>query len=245
MSLINQYLGNTGAISRANRSAHSNFNNFAGSQTGSLSADGTGSSRNIPTSQPYQLLISNSSASVISNVDVLGAFQYLYNPPNGSSWSNGVLTTQTNITITSLTSTSYQGLLSQTLINPFTVAYTQVSANNVSAQAFVPFTVTTTDANGNTLSNSFPMIQDLYQQSTNGAATFSNFSVDGLTKMTFAQVLGNASFVLYLYPAVNVNPAQALAGNGVVNQFGNPNVIRQSTQVLAATPATVVNRIGR
>jgi hypothetical protein len=233
MSLITKYLGNTGAISSAKRNANANFNNFAGSgylpATGAAYQGGMGS---MPTSQPYVLLISNSSSSSVANVDVLGASTYLMNPPTNTTWSNGVLTTQSSITITSQTGISYQQLLNQSIINPFVIAYTQVSATNVSAQAFTSFTVTTVDANGRQLVDNYAMIQNLWQQANNGAATFSNFTVDAMTKMTFGTVLGNATFLLYLYPAVNVNPAQALNGKQVINTYGNPNVNGQTIQVI-------------
>lgn len=249
--LIRKYLQN-----RRN-DAHQQYSNFGGNQgfnnpmnfAGSqqyFQADGGNVGAEAGTSQPYILMISNSAASAVANFDVLGASTYLQNlNANTGTWSATGSLTVSGVTISSLISNvSYQDFLFQSNSNPFTVGQTYVQAIVNTAQPFLPYTINTKDSNGNQALRTITPALDPYQNQNGVSIDKTSYRIDGLTKLTFSQILSSAVFYLWLYPVANVNPARSLGDGSPVRLFGDPGVIRSNVAVINGGQA-VVNRIGR
>ena len=193
-----------------------------------LSADG-GTGNNAPQSQPYILTISNASATAVSNFDVLGAYTYIGN----SGFSNGSLTIS-GVTISSaIANVNYQQFLYQSMNQPFSVGLTYIeSVAGSSSQVTQTFTLNTQDANGNQLLRTIVPTIDPYQQQSTIVAIKQMYSIDGFTKITFANIGASVTFRIHFYPATNINLAAGLQGAQVATTYGSPNIVGVPTTIV-------------
>lgn len=195
---------------------------------------------NMRTSQPYIILVSNASATTVSNFDVLGAYQYLNNTGFDAS---GNLTIG-NVTISSqISNVSYRELLYQSMNSPFSVGMTYLEVlSGSNSQATTPFTLNTRDANGNEAKRSYIPTIDPYQQQNNMTIVNQLYRIDGFTKLTFSSIAASIQFRIHFYPQDNINIARGLEGRNPSAQFGNPRIVRSSVAVLGGEQ--VASRIG-
>jgi hypothetical protein len=218
----------------------STFNKAAGVGPSMHNATGTGN--NAPQSQPYILTVSNASATAVSNFDVLGAYTYLSGgsmpstPAGTATFTSGSLVvtgTGFGITISSaIANVNYQQFLYQSMNQPFSVGLTYIeSVGGVSNQITQTFTLNTQDANGNQLLRTIVPTIDPYQQQSTIVAVKQLYSIDGFTKLTFAQIAANAVFRIHFYPSTNINLAAGLQGQSVAQQYGNPNIVGVPTYI--------------
>ena len=190
-----------------------------------LASGGTGN--NAPQSQPYILLVSNASASAVSNFDVLGAFTYIGN----SGFANGSLTIN-GVTISSaISNVNYQQFLYQSMQQPFSVGLTYIESITVATQITTTFTLNTQDANGNQLLRTIVPTIDPYQQQSTIVAVKQLYAIDGFTKLTFSTISASAVFRIHFYPSTNINLAAGLQGQSVAQQYGNPNIVGVPTYI--------------
>lgn len=188
---------------------------------------------NKPTSQPFVVVVTSTSGAAVSNFDVLGAYEYLVNPPTGWSWSNGNLVNG-SITISSGVSTiNYTRMLAQFQTLPFTVGTVYINSSTAT-QINQALTLTVSDATGRTASNPMLPVTDPYQFSSTSIAFTQKFRMDGNTKITVAQILANAVVTFYFYPTDDFNSVRALSNGQVVKSFGNPNIVRTQQVFLAS-----------
>ncbi len=192
-----------------------------------------------PTSQPYIITVSNVSAVAVANFDVLGAYQYLQN----TGFTSGSLSIS-GVTISSaISNITYQEFLYQSMNSPFSVGLTYIeSVSGSTSQVSQTITVNTRDANGNQALKTLVPTIDPYQQQSGIIAMKQGYRIDGFTKLTIASVLASAVFRLHFYPADNINIARGLASRPVSRQYGNPNIVRSSVQVIGGD--TVKARLG-
>jgi hypothetical protein len=182
----------------------------------------------VPTSQPYIITVSNASATSVSNFDVLGAYQYV-NQVNGTTGN----ITISGVTISSgIANVTYGQLLYQSMNSPFSVGLTYIQAINNNAQITQPMTLNTQDANGNQALKTIVVTIDPYQQQSGVVAVKQVFRIDGYTKLTFSTILGSSVFQVQFYPADNINLSRGLAGKPASKQFGKPNIIKPTAQVV-------------
>lgn len=193
----------------------------------------------VPTSQPYIITVSNSTAGTVSNFDVLGAYQYLQN----AGFSNGSLTVS-GVTISSgISNVTYQQFLYQTMNSPFSVGLTYIqSIAGSAAQITQPLTLNTQDANGNQALKTLVVTVDPYQQQTTVVAVKQLYRIDGYTKLTISNILPSAVVQFQFYPSDNINLARGLAGRPASRQFGNPNIVKSSVAVVGGE--TIKARLG-
>lgn len=183
----------------------------------------------VPVSQPYIITVSNSTASAVSNFDVLGAYQYLQN----AGFSGGNLTIS-GVTISSgISNVNYQQFLYQSMNAPFSVGMTYIqSVAGSTAQITQPLTLNTQDANGNQALKTLVVTIDPYQQQQGVVAVKQLYRIDGFTKITISTILPSAVFQMQFYPADNINLSRGLAGRPASRQFGNPNIVKSSVAVV-------------
>lgn len=239
MKLINKYL------QKERAAAHSQFANAdgfpgndlyftAGEGSGFWNADAGAPVDAAPArkSQPYIITITNNSASAVNSFSIFGAYNFL-NTGVGS-WSNGSWTYQ-GITVSSgLPNVTYQFLLSQSQLSPFTIGRTQMVSNSGSAaQLTQAIVVNTVDANGNAAQIAITPLVSPYQQQTSTLVNDQMFRIDGGTQLTM-NILASVSVSLYLFPQDNINIARGLAGMPVSAQYANPQLGKAGTvQVLS------------
>jgi hypothetical protein len=199
------------------------FNNWSGNKLQPMKSpmNAAGTNPAAPQSQPYIITISNASATAVNSFDILGAYTYIGN----SGFSAGSLTIS-GVTISSaIANVTYQQFLYQSMNQPFQVGLTYIqSVTGSQAQITQTFTLTTQDANGNTLSRVIVPVINPFQQQSGIVSVPQLYSIDGFTKITYNQILASVVFQIQFYPAANINLASGLQGNAVTNNFGSPNI---------------------
>ena len=234
MSNVRKYLAS------AQRNAMESFANADGFIDDDLSFTGDDFFRNAggdmmgggsaPTSQPYIVDVTSTSASAVPNFEILGSYQYI----NNAGFTAGGDLVIGSITISSgISDITYREMLYQFMNQPFSVGLTYIQSSS-SSQILETISVNTRDSNGNLAQKTLVPTIDPYQQQTNILAMKYAYRIDGFTKLIIRQVLQNASLKLYFYPADNINLSRALGGNAVAKQFGNPNVVNGQTIKLKA-----------
>jgi hypothetical protein len=229
MSYVKNYLASARNFANENvMNASGRFRNFAPNTVGGrtvMSADGSNAAT-AAQSQPYIIVISNASASAVSNFDVLGAFTYIGN----TGFSNGNLTIS-GVTISSaISNVNYQQFLYQSMQQPFSVGLTYIeSVTGTQSQITTPFVLNTQDANGNQALRTIVPTIDPYQQQTGVLAVKQLYRIDGFTKLTFSTINASVVFRVHFYPSDNINLSNGLAGAAVAQQYSSPNVVKIPT----------------
>jgi hypothetical protein len=186
-----------------------------------------GKGGNAPTSQPYIVVITNTSVSVSHPATIMGSYNTLsFSPPN---WQNS-----TAISITmGISGITYSEFLYQAMNKPFVVGlsyYQSATAN----QVLETLTLIQRDVNGNQTNKTLVPTIDPYQyQSTIIAVKFS-YKIDGFTAIVVSAILGGAVVKLYLYPAESVSTSRSLTGRRAVRGYGNPNIVKKDTLSLSS-----------
>ena len=243
---VQNYSGFTGNQSANGGYNRPNYKNLVGDNFDVVGdnmrlASGSGAS-SAPQSQPYIIPVSNSSATTVSNFDVLGAYTYLNGgtmpstPAGTAAFSSGSLVVTGSgfsITISSaIANVNYQQFLYQSMTQPFSVGLTYIeSISGASAQISQTFTLNTQDANGNQLLRTIVPTIDPYQQQSTIVAVKQLYSIDGFTKLTFSSVGASVVFRIHFYPSTNINLAAGLQGSSVAQQYGNPNIVGVPTYI--------------
>tara|TARA_R110000824_G_scaffold40986_6_gene122393 strand:+ start:11366 stop:12067 length:702 start_codon:yes stop_codon:yes gene_type:complete len=175
-----------------------------------------------PTSQPYILTLTNSSAATISSVVIGKAYQ------NITSAGNGI---DSNVVISmGVSGTTYLEYLYTTLNRPFVNGLTYIDGSTA-GQSIKALQLKVRDVNGNIQEKTLVPIIDPYQQQTTIVALRTVFKWDGFTSIA-VDVNATASTTLYFYPSENVNVGRGLSGQAVARAYGNPNIVRQDKVVL-------------
>jgi hypothetical protein len=185
-----------------------------------MNQDASPMSASAPTSQPYIVSITNT-GSAVSNFDILGSFEKL----GSSTFTNGNLVLG-NVTITSgVPSVTYQQMLYQFQVTPFSIGLTYIQSTNAS-QLLEVISVNTRDSNGNLAQKPLVPVIDPYQNQTTVLAMRQGYRVDGYTKLIISSILANAVVKLYLYPSDNINIARGLAGRSASREFSSPGIVK-------------------
>lgn len=206
--------------------------NFVG-QPRYMMAAGDQTAMPVKPSQSYSIIISSASAAAVANFDVFGASTYLNNAqvtfdPNGNLVIGA-------ITISSNTSNvTYRDLLQQSAWQPFTVGQTYMQCSSPASQILVPYTITTKDSNGTLIQLAGKPKKDPYQQQNDVLVDPTVYSIDGLSKITFSQILPFAVLMLDFYPQSNINTGRLLNGQIPGKDYGNPGIIRSNVAVIPA-----------
>lgn len=205
---------------------------YADATTAAAVAPAAATPGNKPTSTPFVIQVASTSGAAVNNFDILGAYQYLVNPPTGWSWNaatgdliNGSVTISAPVaTIT------YNRMLAQFQTLPFTVGTTYITSSTA-AQIQQILTVTVSDATGRGAFNPmFPLV-DPYQMSTTSISFPQKYRMDGNTKITISSLLANTTVTFYFYPIDDFNAVRALSNGQVVKSFDNPNIVRSPLYV--------------
>jgi len=182
---------------------------------------------NAPTSQPYIVVIKNTSAGVSHPCTILGAYNTL--SFTSANWQNSVA-----ISISmGISGITYSEFLYQSMNKPFVVGLTYYQSATAN-QVLETLTLIQRDVNGNQTNKTLVPTIDPYQyQSTIIAVKFS-YKIDGFTSIVVSAILGGALVKLYFYPAENVSTARSLTGRRAVRGYGNPNIVKKDKLSLSS-----------
>jgi len=198
----------------------------------------TGNSSSAPTSQPYIVVITNTSGSVSHPCTILGAYNTL--SYTSANWQNSPA-----ISISmGISGISYSEFLYQSMNKPFIVGLTYYQSATAN-QVLETMTLIQRDVNGNQTNKTLVPTIDPYQyQSTIIAVKFS-YKIDGFTSLVVSAILGGATVKLYFYPAETVSTSRALTGRKAVSGYGNPNIVKKDTMSLSSKSLRALGGKGR
>ena len=187
----------------------------------------TGRGGSAPTSQPYIVVIKNTSTAIAHPCTILGAYNTLAS--TSPNWQNSVA-----ISITmGISGITYSEFLYRSMNEPFVVGLTYYQSGTAN-QVLETMTLIQRDVNGNQTNKTLVPTIDPYQyQSTIIAVKFS-YKIDGFTSLVVSSVLGGATVKLYFYPAENVSTARSLTGRRAVRGYGNPNIVKKDKLSLSS-----------
>ena len=188
-----------------------------------------------PTSQPYILVIKNTSTATAYPVTVLGAYNTLSN--SSPNWQNNA-----RISITmGITGITYSEFLYQSMNKPFVCGLTYYQSSTAN-QVLETLTLIQKDTNGNESQKTLvPTIDPYQQQSTIIAIKFS-YKIDGFTSVVVSSVFANATLKIYFYPSETSSIARSLTGRRAVRGYGNPNIVKQDKLVLSNKALRMLKR---
>ena len=232
---VQNYLQKTRSANNANQmnfGGNGRYNNFVGTTAGNHYMNATGNGTTAPVqmapqatpSHPYVINVSNSTSSAVANFTLFNGNTGLY---SAGFVGNAGTYIQSGVYVSSgLGNVTYQTLVSQSLTQPFTIGSTAITSVVNAAQIQQTINVSTVDASGQSQAVPIIFLKVPYQNLTDIIVNTTPYRIDGTTALTISNVLPNAVFSLYLYPAQNINPSAQLWGNAAVNTYANPGLIR-------------------
>ena len=188
----------------------------------------SGRGMGTPTSQPYILVIKNTSTAVAHPVTILGSYNTL-----GQTAPNYQNVASSSITM-GISGISYQEFLYQSMNKPFVVGLTYYQSSTAN-QVLETLTLIQKDVNGNESQKTLVPTIDPYQQQATIIAIKFSYKVDGFTSIVMSQLLGGATAKLYFYPAETSSIARTLTGRRAVSGYGNPNIIKSDKIQLSSS----------
>ena len=204
------------------------FDSFDGDDDDAFDMATGGGGNSAPTSQPYIVVIKNTSTAVAHPVTILGSYNTL-----GQTAPNYQNSVAVSITM-GISGISYQEFLYQSMNKPFVVGLTYYQSSTAN-QVLETLTLIQKDVNGNESQKTLvPTIDPYQQQSTIIAIKFS-YKIDGFTSVVVSSLLGGATAKLYFYPAETSSIARTLTGRRAVSGYGNPNIVKSDKISLSAS----------
>ena len=184
----------------------------------------------LPTSDPYMVQISNTSAATISGFDIWGAIIYM--DQQRFSWSSGNLTIS-GVTLSSVLPlpVSYYQMLQQSNTNNFEITctyLTMISGSN--SQVVQPLTLKTYDISGLQASRPIqnPLAPNQFQAGV--MVNYKKYRIDGYTAVSI-NILPSVVFQIWFYPGTTINTSRALGGQNAAKSFAAP-IINTPTVLL-------------
>jgi hypothetical protein len=171
-------------------------------------------------SQPYTIVLHNTTTSDINNVNILGAGLAIIAGFAVAGVTFGY--EPTNMTYSEFLANIVSGKI-------FKVGQLRLIASNVtdsisSQQVLTSIAINTKDPNGNSVGMSYIPEYDSYQQIKNQTDVWYQFNVDALTSITIATLYALTQLKIRLYPLAKINQFAQLRGSQGVSKYSNPKV---------------------
>jgi len=185
------------------------------------SAPNRKSAMNSGASQPYTVILQNTTTTDISNVIILDAAARFANfAVSGVSFSYE----PTVITYGQFLGSIVSGKVFR--CNQMRLIASNVSSSVVEQQVLTSVDIETKDPNGNLVRMSFIPEYDSYQFRANQTDVWYNFNVDALTKITVSTLYASTTLKIRLFPGVKLNQFKQLRGGAgsAVSRYKSPNV---------------------
>lgn len=188
----------------------------------------SGRGGNSPTSQPYIVVVKNTSASVGHPVTILGSYSTLSQTSPNYQNVDAISITM------GISGISYSEFLYQAMNKPFVCGLTYLQSSTAN-QVLETLTLIQKDVNGNESQKTLVPTIDPYQQQATIIALKFSYKIDGFTSVVLSSLIGGATAKLYFYPAETSSIARTLTGRRAVSGYGNPNIVKSDKVVLSAS----------
>jgi hypothetical protein len=187
---------------------------------GPAPAPAAGGKMNSGQSQPYTIVLANTTTTDIANVSILGAGLALISGFAVAGVTFGY--EPTNMTYGEFLANIVSGKIFQ--VGQLRLIGSNVTASIVEQQVLTSIAIATKDPNGNTVGMSFIPEYDSYQFRSNQTDIYYKFNVDALTTITIATLYASTTLKIRMYPASKINQFAQLRGKAGVSNYGNPKV---------------------
>jgi len=151
-------------------------------------------------SQPYIIVVANTTANTIENINLFDTFKNNglpnYGLPPGVTVSMGI------------PGVTYGGLLFQSMTMPFLTSLTYLKADSTE-QVNQTFSIKAKDPNGNMNNIPCGSVVSPYQSQGNILQASCEYIIDGNTVFTISNLLANSTFKIYIYPSKIANITNA------------------------------------
>jgi hypothetical protein len=175
---------------------------------------------NAGQSQPYTIVLANTTTTDIANVSILGAGLSLISGYAVAGVTFGY--EPTNMTYGEFLANIVSGKIFQ--VGQLRLIGSNVTASIVEQQVLTSIAIATKDPNGNTVGMSFIPEYDSYQFRSNQTDIYYKFNVDALTTITIATLYAATTLKIRMYPASKINQFATLRGKTGVSNYANPKV---------------------
>lgn len=205
----------------ANRIAQNNFSNYSGGWN-NLTMDRFSNAdaqvnAGVGQSEPYNFVIYNSATTAISNVVLLGGYENTAASVTNFGNDAAISVTMDNGTIT------YGVFLESIKSQYFNVGQIYIASSN-SSQITKTLTVTYKESQGKTTTLPiFPKL-DAMQNLDTVLNVWTQFPVDGYTKLTISSVIASTTVNISLYPMAVIDTANTLVGRTAQTVYRAPNL---------------------
>lgn len=212
-----------GAVTPMHARAASGYNGSSFSQPIRRGASGD-VPQNTSLAPLFGIIVTNASASAVSNLDLFGASKNLYAPTIGgvsAAFNSAGALVSGGITIQTLyaSSISYLEFLSSTMTQVFNVGSIHMSVTGGTApntqQAYGTF-LTIQKSQGGSLKQdpNTPLLDPATQQS-GVSQSYVDFIVNGLASMVWSSFAATTTMQISFFPSHTINASDALAGQPV------------------------------
>ena len=151
-------------------------------------------------SQPYIIVVENTTANPIDNIELFDTFKNMglpnYGLPVGVNVSMGIQ------------GVTYAQLLFQSMSMPFTSSLTYLKADSTE-QVNQTFSIKAKDTNGNMQNIAGRSVVSPYQPQGNVLQASCEYIIDGNTVYIINKLLPNSKFKIYIYPSKISNLSNA------------------------------------
>lgn len=221
---MNNYDYFDAAESHANNFSNANgqygWQGFTGDGYNYMDNGGVGaeapSNANPSDSLPYVIIVTNSTASAVSSVVILGA-----NVNTGSGVTNFGNVAAITITMDS-GDTTYAQFLESIKSQPFKVGLTHIEGSS-SAQTFKAWTFTEKSSNGRVTTYPVTPRLDALQQQNTVTLLKNKYTVDAWTQLS-TTIVANGTLTVSIYPMNELNVARGLEGRQVEKNYAAPGL---------------------
>jgi hypothetical protein len=164
-------------------------------------------------SQPYIIVIANTTTNDVTNAVLLNASQTI-----ATAGAVSGLSISSNIP-----GITYTDILYGTIYQPFNVGVTRLQSTS-QTQVTQTVTITSKDINGNSAAKPFIPLIDNYQYQQNQVDIPYEYVVTALTSITIARILASTTLYLYLFPSMKVSQIAQLTTGKQISAYKNPQV---------------------
>jgi hypothetical protein len=169
----------------------------------------------------FGIVVTNASASAVSNLDLFGASRNLYAPTIGgasAAFNSAGALVSGGVTIQTLYSSSitYLEFLSSTMTQVFNVGsihMTVTTGNN--NQSYQTFLTTQKSQSGRLVTDPNTPLLDPATQQAGVSQSYVDFAINGLASMSWSSFFASTTLQISFFPSTTIDPANALVGQQV------------------------------
>jgi hypothetical protein len=227
MSEMRKYLGNGNGRFNATAGAVTPRHSYGangGIPVNRVRATGNGGQAPNSLAPLFGIIVTNASASAVSDLDLFGASRNLYAPTIGgvsAAFNSAGALVSGGVTIQTLYSSSitYLEFLSSTMTQVFNVGSIHMSVTGGTSpnlqQAYATFLTTQKSQSGALTQTPNTPLLDPATQQAGVSQSYVDFMINGLASLAWSSFAATTTMQISFFPSSTINPSDAFAGQSV------------------------------